>query len=79
LHIDQLKQIFDLGELPGEEEGVYQTVGGFIVHEVGNIPVSGQHFEWDGIRFEVVDMDGPRVDKVLATRVTGDEAPPARK
>jgi len=79
LHIDQLKQIFDLGELPGEEEGVYQTVGGFIVHEVGTIPVSGQHFEWDGIRFEVVDMDGPRVDKVLATQVTGDEAPPARK
>jgi len=79
LHIDQLKQIFDLGELPGEEEGIFQTVGGFIVHEVGNIPVSGQHFEWDGIRFEVVDMDGPRVDKVLATQATGDEALPARK
>jgi len=79
LHIDQLKQIFDLGELPGEQEGIFQTVGGFIVHEVGNIPVSGQHFEWDGIRFEVVDMDGPRVDKVLATQATGDEALPARK
>jgi putative hemolysin len=69
LHIDRLKQMFDLGELPGEEEGTYQTLGGFIVHEVGKIPVSGDHFEWDHVRFEVVDMDGPRVDKVLATLV----------
>jgi putative hemolysin len=78
LHIDQLKQIFDLDELPGEEDGTYQTVGGFIVYEVGSIPVSGQHFEWDGIRFEVVDMDGPRVDKVLATQMAESSTPPAR-
>ena len=65
VHIDQLKEIFDLEELPGEQQGTYQTVGGFFIHQVGNFPFTGQHFEWRGMRFEIVDMDGRRVDKVL--------------
>ena len=37
--------------------------------QLGSIPAAGQHFEWDGWRFEVLDMDGRRVDKVLVYRL----------
>jgi len=72
LHIDQLKRIFDLEVLPDERQGNYQTVGGFFINQVDAIPFSGQYFEWNEMRFEVVDMDGPRVDKVLVTAVQTD-------
>jgi putative hemolysin len=65
LHIDELKEILDIDELPGEAEGYYQTVAGFIINQLGAIPAVGQWFTWDGYRFEVVDMDGRRVDRVL--------------
>ena len=68
LHIDRLKGIFDLDELPGEESSDYQTVGGFVVDQIGSIPGAGQSFEWAGLRFEVVDMDAHRVDKVLVQK-----------
>jgi putative hemolysin len=65
LHIDRLKELLDVDRLPGEEGGHFQTVGGFVVHQLGTIPKTGQSFHWGGYRFEVVDMDWPRVDKVL--------------
>ncbi|MBD2089300.1 HlyC/CorC family transporter [Microcoleus sp. FACHB-1515] len=65
LPIDKLKEIFELEELPGEERGNYQTLGGFIVTQLGRIPTATDHFDWENVRFEVVDMDGNRVDKVL--------------
>ena len=67
LHIDRLKDIFDLDALPGEEQGQYQTVGGFILSRTRSIPEAGERFVWDRLQFEVVDMDGRRVDKVLVT------------
>jgi putative hemolysin len=67
LPIDELKDLFDLDELPDEDKVGYQTLGGFMMSQVGHIPTTGQHIEFDGIIFEVVDMDGHRVDKVLAT------------
>jgi len=69
LHIDSLKEIFDFAELPAERQGLYQTVGGFVISQVRRIPRAGQSFEWGGVRFEVVDMDGRRVDKVLAAQI----------
>jgi putative hemolysin len=69
LHIDKLKEIFDLEKLPDEEHGHYQTVGGFVMTQVRGIPTVGQCLEWGKLRFEVVDMDGPRVDKVLVSQV----------
>ena len=42
-----------------------QTLGGFVMMVLGRIPSAGDCFEWDKLRFEVVDMDGLRVDKVL--------------
>lgn len=63
LTLDEFEALFPVKRFP--EEGVYQTVGGFVVYMVGRLPVTGDTFEWGGYRFEVVDMDGHRVDKVL--------------
>lgn len=70
LTIDEIKEVFDLDELPGEERGNYQTLGGLIITQLGHIPRSSDHFEWEGFRFEVMDMDGNRVDKVLVVPPT---------
>lgn len=65
LPVDEVKELLELNVLPGEERGNYQTLGGFVITQLGQIPKSSDHFEWDGFRFEVMDMDGNRVDKVL--------------
>jgi putative hemolysin len=67
LSIHDLKDLLDLDELPGEEDGVYETLGGLIMSFLGKIPDAGDEFDWEDYRFEVVDMDGYRVDKVLLT------------
>ena len=56
-------------EPPEEESGAYHTLSGFILMRLGRIPAVAEHFEWRGWRFEVVDMDGNRIDKVLASHV----------
>ncbi len=61
--VDDFKRTFDIRSLPGE--GTYQTVGGFVVFMWGSLPSAGNHFGYGGIRFEVADMDGRRVDKVI--------------
>lgn len=67
LSVDEFKLLFDLSALPGEERGNYQTLGGFVMTQMGRIPRAGETFEWGGLHLEVVDMDGHRVDKVLVT------------
>lgn len=76
LPIDEFKELFDLDLLPEENKVGFQTVGGFVMNQVGSIPVSGQSFTWEDLHFEILDMDSHRVDKVLVTRVpdrSGDE------
>ncbi|MBE9181438.1 HlyC/CorC family transporter [Oculatella sp. LEGE 06141] len=63
--IDKFKEAFKVAELPGERRGNYQTLGGFLITQLGHIPRSSDHLVWDDYRFEVVDMDGNRVDKIL--------------
>lgn len=72
--VDGTKAFFELKEMldlppdirtTDEGEGAYQSVGGFVMHQLRDIPRAGQFFMWRGYRFEVVDMDGHRVDKVL--------------
>jgi len=76
LPIEEFKEIFNIEALPSEEQGLYQTVAGFVVMELGEVPSPTDTFEWAGLRFEVVDMDGPRVDKVLVTPLpVVDESP----
>ena len=53
--------------LPGEETNRFHTVGGFVMYMLGKIPSPADHFDSDGWRFEVMNMDKNRVDKVLVT------------
>ena len=72
---DEFKEIFNLRRLPDEEE--YETLGGFVMLHLGRIPQAADLFEWNGLRFEVMDMDGKRVDKILVTTIPA--KPPARR
>jgi putative hemolysin len=65
LEVDEFKEIFKLQALPHEDE--YETLSGFVMMSLRRVPQSADHFEWHGLRFEVIDMDGRRVDKVLVT------------
>ncbi len=50
---------------PDEAGGAYHTLAGFLLHQLGHIPRAAEHLEWNGYRFEVVDMDRHRIDRVL--------------
>jgi len=63
-----LKALLALQALPGENEADFQTLAGFVVTQFGRIPAAGDRFDFAGWRFEVVDMDRHRVDKVLVSR-----------
>jgi putative hemolysin len=65
----------DLGldELPPGESGTYHTLGGFVMARLGRVPRTADAFDWGGMRFEVIDMDGRRIDKVLVHRLTPNE------
>ncbi|HQU35065.1 MAG TPA: hemolysin family protein [Anaerolineales bacterium] len=65
LEVDEFKEIFKVQALPHEDE--YETLSGFVMVSLGRVPQTADHFEWHGLRFEVIDMDGRRVDKVLVT------------
>jgi len=65
LPIDEFKDILHIRELPEESSGDYETLAGFVLTELGRVPIATDHFEWGPFRFEVVDMDGRRIDKVL--------------
>ena len=67
--MEEFKEIFQLQSLPGEKKDAYQTLGGFIFRQMGRVPSVAESFEWNNLRFEVVDMDGKRIDKVLVTAV----------
>ncbi len=65
--VPELKDRLQLRELPDEERGRYNTLAGMIMLLLGRLPQVTDHVEWQGWRFEVVDMDGKRVDKVLVS------------
>jgi putative hemolysin len=71
ISIDDFKDLLDLDEVPGEGED-FETLGGFVMSYQGKVPEAGDSFVWDGLRIEVMDMDGNRVDKVLVTRMPAD-------
>ncbi|MDD1658258.1 MAG: hemolysin family protein [Methanomicrobiales archaeon] len=72
LPVQDIRDRLGLGPFPGEEEGDFDTLAGFVVSSLGHIPATGEHVTWEGYRFEVMDMDGRRVDKVLVV-------PPAKQ
>jgi putative hemolysin len=69
LPVDDVKEILGVSHLPEDDSGKYQTLGGFVMLEVGRVPVTGDAFESEGHKFEVVDMDEKRVDKVLVSKL----------
>ncbi len=82
LPVDDFKEIFNVRTMPHEQE--YETLSGFVMMSLGRVPQPVDQFEWNGLRFEVMDMDGHRVDKVLVTTLpakppTDKDHPPSPK
>jgi putative hemolysin len=65
--VPELKDRLELKELPDEDRGRYNTLAGMIMLLLGRLPQTTDIVEWGQWRFEVVDLDGKRVDKVLAS------------
>lgn len=68
LPVEDLRELLEIAELPEGEGNYYQTVGGLMMTMLERLPLSGDYFDWQDYRFEVMDMDGLRVDKVLISK-----------
>ncbi len=71
--VPELKDRLDLKAVPEEDKGRYHTLSGLLMWLLGRMPQTGDITHWEGWRLEVVDLDGKRIDKVLATREAPDE------
>ncbi|MGA8278772.1 MAG: hemolysin family protein [Rhodanobacteraceae bacterium] len=61
---DDLRELLGLTHLPNQDAHDFRTAAGMLVTQFGRIPETGEHFNWGGFRFEVVDLDGARIDKL---------------
>lgn len=83
LSFDEMCSLVGLGapDEPDDRPGSYETLAGFMLHRLGRIARLGDSLRWRGYRFEIVDMDGRRIDRVLLTPApdraddVGDDAP----
>jgi putative hemolysin len=73
--LDEVKDVIGLVKLPGEETSDFHTLGGFMMAQVNRVPSVGDHFTVESYRFEVVDMDRRRVDRVLIVPPPGKKRP----
>lgn len=73
LAIDDIKELLGIETLPEEDRVGFQTLGGFMMTILDSIPEVGQYFDVYNMRFEIVDMDGKRVDKVLVHPINLDD------
>ncbi len=69
LGIDDLRELTGISRFPHDEDDDYRTAAGMVIAQFGRIPQCAEHFEWAGFRFEVVDLDGARIDKILISRL----------
>jgi putative hemolysin len=67
LPIEEFLELFELAGDSIEQRGSYNTLGGFTIVQLGKIPQEADHFDWEHLRFEIMDMDGNRVDKVMVS------------
>nr|WP_063572996.1 hemolysin family protein [Luteibacter rhizovicinus] len=74
LPAEDLRELLQIDRLPNEEEHDFRTAAGMVTTNFGHIPHAGESFVWQGIRFEVLDMDGARIDKLLVSVVGANEA-----
>jgi putative hemolysin len=70
--LDEVENLVGIKNLRGD--GDFHTLAGFVLEQLGRLPVAGDHFAWDDMRFEVVDMDGRRIDKVIIHMPKDDDA-----
>jgi putative hemolysin len=71
LSMDRFRDLFNADvRFPDEGQGHYHTLAGFVLYQLGYIPRAGELVEWTGFRFEIVDMDGNRIDRLLVSRTT---------
>jgi putative hemolysin len=68
LGIHDAERLLEQSDMRGDED--FETLAGFVLARLARIPQIGDHFEWDGLRFEIVDMDGRRIDRILVTSLT---------
>ena len=64
--VEEVEALVGMKNMKGE--GDFHTIAGFLLDRFGHVPTAAEHFHWNGIRFEVVDMDGRRIDKILIQR-----------
>jgi putative hemolysin len=64
----EVERVLGVGGL-AVDDAEYSTLAGFVLSQLGHIPAAGESFQWKGWRFEVVDLDGRRIDKVLAAHI----------
>jgi putative hemolysin len=69
LSLDRVSNLLQLSETLDSADNDYHTLGGLVMDRLGRVPSTGDCFEWAGLRFEVVDMDGNRVDRVLVAKL----------
>jgi len=72
LPLEELRELVGGGRLPGEDEHDFHTAAGMVIAHFGRIPHVGENFVWNGWRIEVVDLDGPRIDKLFLQREVED-------
>ncbi len=68
LPVEDLRELLGGGRLPDEDEHDFHTAAGMVIAHFGRIPYVGEYFEWAQWRIEVVDLDGPRIDKLLLNK-----------
>lgn len=68
LPIDDFKALLDIDKLPDELSGNFVMISGFVMMQMGRLPTVGEHFDAVNLRFEIADMDGYRIDKVLVSQ-----------
>jgi putative hemolysin len=73
--IHEAERTLQRKDMRAEED--FETLAGFVLAHFGQIPQTGDHFEWDGLRFEIVDMDGRRIDRILVAPVAPAAQAPA--
>jgi putative hemolysin len=72
LSLDRFRELFRADvRFPDEGDGHYHTLAGFVLYQLGYIPRSGEYVDWSGFRFEIVDMDGNRIDRLIVSRQAG--------
>jgi len=77
--IPEMKDRLELKGVPEEDKGRYHTLSGMMMLLLGKVPATSDHADWEGWRFEVVDMDEKRIDKVMASPLPNSEAAPSAR